>query len=271
MDRVITVLSEELGIDALDQLQFRHRRSAAYCGLIARTRNRGRRVRILRLHAQRLLTGTRLDPSLGSQLEKEIANADRVDILCSFIRWSGLRMIMDELRRLTVRPAVDSPRLRVITTSYMGATDPRVVDALRELPNTEVRVSYDTERTRLHAKAYIIHRDTGFGSAYVGSANLSRACLAEGLEWTTKISQFELRHLWSKVVGTFETYWQDEEFEPFTESSGRDSAKRLVENCRSPAMMERPLSQLTCGHIHFRRKSSTYSPPSVKSKESLAT
>ncbi|MFC1597372.1 DUF3427 domain-containing protein [Planctomycetota bacterium] len=98
----------------------------------------------------------------------------------------------------------------------MGATDPRAVELLRDLPNTEVRVSYDTERTRLHAKAYIFHRRSGFGSVYVGSANLSKAALSEGLEWTSKISQYELAHIWAKVVATFETYWNDEEFEPFT-------------------------------------------------------
>ena len=166
-----------------------------------------------------LLTGTRLDPSLAGQLRKEIATADRVDILCSFIRWSGLRLILDELKRLTERPHPDGPRLRVITTSYMGATDPRAVEAMRDLPNTQVRVSYDTARTRLHAKAYLIHRASGFGSAYIGSANLSHAALSEGLEWTSKISQYELPHLWEKILGTFETYWNDEEFESFTRTA----------------------------------------------------
>ncbi len=166
-----------------------------------------------------LLTGTRLDPSLAGQLRKEIATADRVDILCSFIRWSGLRLILDELKRLTEQPHQDGPRLRVITTSYMGATDPRAVEAIRDLPNTEIRVSYDTARTRLHAKAYLIHRVSGFGSAYIGSANLSHAALSEGLEWTSKISQYELPHLWGKILGTFETYWNDEEFEEFTHTT----------------------------------------------------
>lgn len=167
-----------------------------------------------------LLTGTRLDPSLASQLRKEIATADRVDILCSFIRWSGLRLILDELKRLTERPIADGSRLRVITTSYMGATDPRAVETLCDLPNSRVRVSYDTARTRLHAKAYVIHRDSGFGNAYIGSANLSHAALSEGLEWTSKISQYELPYLWDKIVGTFETYWNDDEFEPFTSAAG---------------------------------------------------
>jgi superfamily II DNA or RNA helicase len=214
VDRIIAVLNSELG----------HERSQA--SSIATPLRR-----LLAIHsvptdeaAERpdtplsrsaLLTGTRLDPSLGCQLCKEIATADRVDILCSFIRWSGLRVLLEDLRALAHRESHHIPRVRVITTSYMGATDPRAIEALSELPNTSIRVSYDTKRTRLHAKAYIFHRESGFGSAYIGSANLSSAALSEGLEWTTKISHYELPHLWQKIVGTFETYWQDEEFQVY--------------------------------------------------------
>ncbi|MEY4565229.1 MAG: hypothetical protein RLY14_199 [Planctomycetota bacterium] len=166
-----------------------------------------------------LFTGTRLDASLGSQLRKEISTCDRIDILCSFIKWSGLRILLDHLREMTDKTAHAGPVIRVITTSYMGATDPKAIELLRELPKTEVRVSYDTKRTRLHAKAYLFHRTTGFSSAYVGSANLSNAALSEGLEWTTKISQYELPYLWEKVTGTFETYWQDDEFQPYDEAA----------------------------------------------------
>lgn len=179
-----------------------------------------------------LLTGTRLDPSLASQLQKEIASADRVDVLCSFIKWSGLRLVLPDLQRLASTPHPDGPRIRIITTSYMGATDPRAVEALRELPNTEVRVSYDTSRTRLHAKAYLIHRATGFGSAYVGSANLSHAALSEGLEWTSKISQYELPHLWQRIVATFDAYWNDDEFESFTAES-EPRLRQAIERERS--------------------------------------
>ncbi|MGE4658969.1 MAG: DUF3427 domain-containing protein [Gammaproteobacteria bacterium] len=180
-----------------------------------------------------LFTGTRQDPSLASQLKKEIVSADRVDILCSFIKWSGLRLILGELCELTNRPAEEGqPRLRVITTSYMGVTDPKAVEKLMELANTEVLVSYDTKRTRLHAKAYLIHRKTGFGSAYVGSANLSHTAISEGLEWTPKISQYELPHLWDRLSGTFETYFNDDEFEPLN-SSTIEKFRQAIERERS--------------------------------------
>jgi superfamily II DNA or RNA helicase len=135
-----------------------------------------------------------------------------VNILCSFIKWRGIRILEEALRDFTAQP---NAQLRVITTSYLGATDLKAVELLRSLPNSAIRVSYDTHRTRLHAKAYLIHRDTGFGSAYIGSANISHAALTDGLEWNVKISQYESPHLWNRVAATFEHYWNDVEFTPY--------------------------------------------------------
>lgn len=227
VDRVIAVLIAELGSDWSDWFNLSDplRRLLA---IHAREEAQGQTRPDTPLSRSALLSGTRIDPSLATQLGKEIVSADRMDILCSFIKWSGLRLLLDALKELTRTPHPDGPRLRVISTSYMGATDPRAIEALRGLPNTEIKISYDTKRTRLHAKAYLVHRSTGFGSAYVGSANVSNAALSEGLEWTTKISQYELPYLWQRIVATFETYWNDGEFEAYGESS----AGQLVEAIR---------------------------------------
>ena len=226
-DRVIACLIEELGDQWTERLSLADPIQRLLAVHVSADEHAERPDTPLSRSA--MLTGTRLDPSLASQLRKEIAAADRVDILCSFIRWSGLRLILDALRELTNRAFEDgTPRLRVITTSYMGATDPKAVETLMELPHTQVRVSYDTKRTRLHAKAYLIHRKTGFGSAYIGSANLSHAALSEGLEWTPKISQYELPHLWEKIKGTFETYWNDDEFEPLTTGTASKLREAII-------------------------------------------
>ncbi|TVR66127.1 MAG: DUF3427 domain-containing protein [Gemmatimonadales bacterium] len=188
-----------------------------------------------------LLNGSTHAPSLVSQLEKELRSADRVDWLVSFIKWSGILPLRDALRHLTdTAPAggpgqSGAPVLRIATTSYLGATDARAVEFLAQLPRTELRVSYDTHRTRLHAKAFLFHRRTGFGSAYVGSANVSRVALDEGLEWTAKVSQYELPHLWRQLRAAFETHWADTDFTPVT----RDEAQGGLERFRAALTAER--------------------------------
>ncbi|MCF6177398.1 MAG: DEAD/DEAH box helicase family protein [Victivallaceae bacterium] len=176
-----------------------------------------------------LFTGTKNDPSFESQLRQEILTANRIDILCSFIKWSGIRLLMDELREFTSRA---DTKLRIITTSYLGATDLKAVEFLANLPNTELLVSYDTKRTRLHAKSYIFHRHSNFGTAYIGSSNISNPALTSGLEWNLKISQFESPYLWDKMCATFETYQNSKDFVRYNNIDREKLQKALNEERR---------------------------------------
>jgi HKD family nuclease len=141
------------------------------------------------LAAPWLFTAGKGSPALLTELRRELAACDRVDILVSFITHSGVRKLLDVLQAITAVGADGEPRtrIRILTTTYTGATEARALDALAGLPGCEIRVSLDGRRTRLHAKAWLFRRRTGFGSAYVGSANLSGAALMGGLEWTTKL------------------------------------------------------------------------------------
>ena len=158
-----------------------------------------------------LLTNAKGEPNLGGELRAEMDTCDEVDLLCAFVKWHGLRLLEPELRNLKLRGAP----LRVITTTYMGATERRALDRLVREFGAEVKVQYDAQRTRLHAKAWMFRRQTGFDTAYVGSSNLSRAALLDGVEWNVRLSRVGTPALLEKFAATFDTYWNDTSYESY--------------------------------------------------------
>ena len=170
------------------------------------------------LSSAALLTNAKGEPSLGSELRAELSSADRVDLLCAFIRWHGLRVLeqpLDELRERGVP-------LRVITTTYIGATERRAIDELVRRFGAQVRISYETQSTRLHAKAWLFRRHSGFDTAFVGSSNLSRSALLDGLEWNVRLSGIATPELLRKFEATFDTYWADQAFVPYDPDTDAD-------------------------------------------------
>ncbi|MET9107207.1 DUF3427 domain-containing protein [Streptomyces zhihengii] len=158
-----------------------------------------------------LITNSPGDPSFGVELRAELATADRVDLLCAFVKWHGLRVIEQSLEAAHARGVP----MRVITTTYIGATERRALDRLVQKYGAEVKVNYELRSTRLHAKAWLFRRNSGYDTAYVGSSNLSKAALLDGLEWNVRLSSIATPDVLRKFEATFDAYWSESAFESY--------------------------------------------------------
>lgn len=175
------------------------------------------------LSASDLLVNARGEPALAHALAREIPSADSIDLLCAFVRWHGLRLLEKELKA----HCAAGRRLRVITTVFTGSTERKAIDWLVGL-GAEVKVSYDTQSTRLHAKAWMFRRDTGYSTAYIGSSNLSKAALVDGVEWNVRLSQVGSPDILEKFDATFNTYWESPEYEAYAPERDGERFDRAV-------------------------------------------
>lgn len=182
-----------------------------------------------------LLTNGRGDLQIGTQLALEIKSADRIDLLSAFVRFAGIRLIRRELQDFLLRGGT----MRVITSVYTGSTEKRALDELVGLGAT-VQVSYDTAQTRLHAKAWLFHRDSGYHTAYVGSSNLTHSALLEGLEWNVRATAVDNPQIVDRIAATFEQYWLEPEFESYDPHIDGDRLQAALDAERSISVEPAP-------------------------------
>jgi len=170
-----------------------------------------------------LLTNAPGEPTLMAEIEAEIDSADRIDLVLAFIRVSGIRKLIEPLRKHVAA----GKKLRILTTTCTGSTEPRALDKLREL-GAEIKVSYDTTSTRLHAKAWMFFRQSGQSTVYIGSSNLTHSAQIAGMEWNVRASESHNPDIVRSFESTFTSYWADQHFEPYDPAEFADAVKRSV-------------------------------------------
>ncbi|MDQ0796189.1 DUF3427 domain-containing protein [Streptomyces sp. B1I3] len=193
-----------------------------------------------------LITNSPEDPSLGFELRAELATADRVDLLCAFVKWHGLRVLEQSLASAHARGVP----IRVLTTTYIGATERRALDRLVRDFGAEVKVNYELRSTRLHAKAWLFRRNSGFDTAYVGSSNLSKAALLDGLEWNVRLSSVATPAVLHKFEATFDAYWSDQAFESYDPDSDAERLDAALSHAGGSGQRDR--STITLSGLEVR-------------------
>jgi len=157
-----------------------------------------------------ILTNAPGEPNVGRELRAEIDSAHSIDVVMAFVRWSGVRPLFDALEQ-HVR---QGKRLRILTTIYTGTTEHRALEKLQSI-GAQIKVSYDTGSTRLHAKAWIFHRHGGYSTGFVGSSNLTQMAQVTGMEWNVRVAEARNPDVISKISAVFESYWASADFIPY--------------------------------------------------------
>ena len=140
-------------------------------------------------HSQPLIHGD--DDPLLPHLEACFPRARAVCIAVAFVLDQGV----DLIRPFLVDLLAAGGELRLLTGDYFDCTEPRGLERLLDLQaepavlagrsRLELRM-FETRGKAFHPKAYVFHHD-GEGIAFVGSSNLSRTALGNGVEWNYRI------------------------------------------------------------------------------------
>lgn len=150
---------------------------------------------VIRLHTTKdhLITGGD-DPFLP-HLSTAINQASDVDLAVAFVKTTGLRLLLPDLHSALKGDEESNrhpARVRVLTSDYLDVTDPEALRLLMLLQAQGAHVKvYESAGSSFHLKAYLFAQHEGadglIGTAFIGSSNISRQALTNGLEWNYRI------------------------------------------------------------------------------------
>ena len=153
------------------------------------------------------------DPFL-SHLRPLLRGAVGVDVVAAFVQETGVEVLVGPLQTMA-----QGATLRLITGDYLEITQ---ADALRRLhdwqqgggPTTSVEVrvvetaALASRSRSFHPKAWIVRGEGGDDVAFVGSSNVSRAALTDGVEWNLRLERARDAAGFARITTAFEALWR---------------------------------------------------------------
>ena len=109
-------------------------------------------------------------------LKKSINESDEIIMNVSFIRDSGIKLLIDELKEAKEK----GKKIKILTSDYMRVTEPNALYRLLEVGG--VKIFNNPSNKSFHSKTYIFKRENQF-EIYIGSSNISYSALITGVEW----------------------------------------------------------------------------------------
>lgn len=123
-------------------------------------------------------------------------------IAVAYIRNSGLNPIISDLEIILKKGG----KVKILTSSQMGITEKDAIESLLDI-GAEIKIFVNPNRT-FHPKAYIFQGAT-ISECIIGSSNLSRSALFDGVEWNLHFDSSN--PVYSDLENNFDRVWHSSE------------------------------------------------------------
>jgi len=159
--------------------------------------------------------------NLIEKIQEHIETSSTIYILTSFVMKSGVRLLKETLKKAAERGA----DIKICAGDYLFVTQP---EALRELisihPDIEVRL-WRSRGVSFHPKAYLFENTTS-GYFIVGSSNLSKMALTEGIEWNIGLDKSVDENVFAEAMEEFLKLFYADETVQVNEETLKDYEKQ---------------------------------------------
>jgi len=137
---------------------------------------------------------------LYNRLKESISRAKRIDIIVAFLMESGVRLLEEDFKQAVNRGAA----IRILCGNYLNITQPQALYLLKDSFGDRVDLRfYNVPNRSFHPKAYIFEFDDS-GEIFIGSSNMSRSALTDGIEWNYRICSVKSPEDYLHFKRTFE-------------------------------------------------------------------
>ena len=138
-------------------------------------------------------------------LKQELLNCKKFYFIVSFIKYSGIQLListLDELEKQGIQG-------EIITSVYLNITDSKALQKLLSYKNIKVKI-YNNSSESFHTKAYLFEKEK-YHSVVIGSSNISQSALYSAEEWNVKLTDSSFFNIYGKSLNQFEKLWHSNE------------------------------------------------------------
>lgn len=118
-----------------------------------------------------------------STLKENLSTCTEFKICVSFVRISGVQLLMDLLQELNVKGV----KGQILASTYMNVTQPHALEMLNSFDNIELKIFTSTHDQGFHAKGYLFlnpdNNNKEKWTIIIGSSNISGAAFKKNVEW----------------------------------------------------------------------------------------